>query len=167
MTLDNVRAYMFGVLTGLLLCMILPRSAHAEPGDVWAVATIASKHFGGDSNRDYNERNFGLGGEVELTERWRAAAGFMKNSNDIDSTYLLGAYCAAQWYSGPWRTCLNVAGGAVSGYDVDLLWVVFPVISVEWNRSLGLNLSYFRTQESKANVIGLQIKTTGRWEPLK
>lgn len=150
-------------LAALILGYCTP--ARADAGDTWGVVTCCSKHTKGEHNE--GAKNWGLGAEHELTDRLRLAAGWFRNSNRIDSTYLLAAHCTVMWRYDWGRACVGPAGGMISGYAIDLQPVVFPVLGVEINRSIGFNTSVFKEFKSDTWVMGLQLKTTGRWEPMK
>src|SRR5687768_1703889 len=60
-------------------------------GETWISGSFWSYHF--DRTDEKNERNLGIGVEHSITERTRIAAGIYKNSNDIDSGYLVGVHC--------------------------------------------------------------------------
>lgn len=135
-------------------------SAIGEERCNWASATIGSKHFGGEPGKDYNERNWGLGGEhclgTVLGIPVRGAAGFFRNSKRIDSFYWGGS--ATFFRAGPVHA--GIAAMLVSGYEIDPIKAVFPVLAIEGER-IGVNLSYFPKTSDNVAAVGLQLKW--RW----
>ncbi len=97
--------------------------AHAQaqtqtPPQTYLTVTLASYHFNRD--RQYNERNFGLGIERRLSDDWSVSTGFYKNSFYRDSLYALASYTSARLAG--WR--LGVVFGGVTGYNDGLCpWV--------------------------------------------
>lgn len=140
-----------------LLWVAASIEARAEQPCAWAVATIGSKHINGNPDKNYNEVNTGLGGEhcigTVFGYEIRGAAGFFRNSNRIDSFYFGGS--ATLLEHGPVK--LGVALLRVSGYDIDPLTALFPVLSVE-GRQAGINLSWFPKTGSTASAFGMQAK---------
>lgn len=126
----------------------------------WIAATVASKHFGEKPGKHYNEANWGLGEEnclgTVLGMELRGVAGVYRNSNRIDSLYVGGS--AALLRAGPFSA--GVAALLVSGYEVEPIKAVFPVMAVEGAR-LGLNVSYFPPAGKNVAAIGFQVKW--RW----
>lgn len=124
----------------------------------WAVATVASKHIGSD--KDYNEENWGLGAEHCVGKLFglevRGASGFFRNSNRIDSFYFGGS--ATLLELGPVKA--GIAVMTVSGYQIDMVPVAFPVVAIE-GESFGVNLSWFPKFGENASAIGMQVKW--RW----
>lgn len=163
------------IMWALAICIILVgmafyKKSQADEGDTWAVATCCAKHMNAPEGKNYNERNWGVGFEHELTPRWRLAAGTFRTSERIDGMYVFAHNCTLQWRPDMWRTrvCLGFALGPVAGYDIDHIWAALPVLTVEVNRFAGVNLTYVPAGKTgDSDVVGMQIKTTGRWEPLK
>lgn len=120
-------------------------------GETWIVATVASYHYNAD--KDYEQQNYGLGTEHVLSENWRFASGFYRNSNRIDSTYAFLAWTPLRY--GMLR--LGLAGGLVSGYEKEPLKVAFPVLAIE-GKHLGANITLVPQTKSNAGAIGLQLK---------
>jgi hypothetical protein len=123
----------------------------------WVSATLASKHLGASSSKHYNERNYGLGGEnclgTVLGVPLRGAAGFFRNSNRIDSLYVGGSATLVK--VGP--ASAGFAAMLVSGYEVEPVKAVFPVVAIEGEK-LGANFSYFPRTKSNGAALGMQLK---------
>lgn len=130
--------------------------AFAEPC-AWVAVTVASKHIGAKPGANYNESNLGLGSEHCIGSAFgtelRGVAGFFRNSNRVDSFYFGGS--ATLLEIGPAR--VGVALVQVSGYQIDPIPAVFPVVAFEGNR-LGANVSYFPKTGSTVSAVGLQLK---------
>jgi hypothetical protein len=123
----------------------------------WIVGTVASKHFGEKPGKSYNEKNYGLGGEHCLGDvlgmELRGVAGFYRNSYRIDSLYVGGS--ATLLRAGPFGA--GLAAALVSGYQVEPIPAVFPVLALE-GQTFGANLSYFPGTKTNTAALGLQIK---------
>lgn len=154
---------MKGIVVLLLVIAGIWIEARAEPC-AWAVLTVGSKHINEAPGKDYNERNWGAGGEhcigTVLGYEIRGAAGFFRNSNRIDSFYWGGSVTLLEY--GPAK--FGVALMRVSGYDIDPITAPFPVLAIEPAQpgiTPGINLSYFPKSRSTSTAIGLQAKW--RW----
>lgn len=138
----------------LLAMLLLAGAAHAGgwTDNTWVVATVRSYH----SERDgYNERNYGLGIEHELTERTRFVAGQYRNSLFRNSIYSGLTYCAVPFAYG----CAAVMTGFVSGYSKDervFYPAVLPILAIE-RGGYGGNLMVLKTHDA-GWVLGLQLK---------
>ncbi len=89
----------------------------------------------------YNERNPGLGAEVQL-DRHRFAAGQYKNSISQRSSYVTYGYVPWQIERGALRLSLGGAAGVVDGYRANhgrFVPVLGPVLSVDWG-PVGVNV---------------------------
>ncbi len=144
---------------GALVAAAVLIEAHAEPC-AWAVMTVASKHIGAAPGSNYNEQNWGLGAEhcvaTVLGVELRGAAGFFRNSKRIDSFYFGGS--ATLFELGPVKAGIAVL--QVSGYDIDPVTGVLPVLAIE-GRRLGANVSYLPPHGKNVGAVGLQLKF--RW----
>lgn len=141
-----------------MLAAALLVEARAEDRCTWLAVTVASKHLSASkSGKDYNEANWGAGGEnclgTFLGMPIRGAAGFFRNSNRIDSLYVGGSATLVEL--GPVK--LGVALMLVSGYEVEPVKAPFPVVAIE-GRKLGANLSFFPKTKDNGAAIGAQIK---------
>ena len=137
------------ILTVFAWLMLSPYESRA---DTWLVATLASYHT--DRDVDHCERNPGLGVEVDVAPRWRAAGGFYLNS-----------YCKQTVYTGAVRNLANdgkwhfgVLLGGVTGYDAGITPVIMPVFSYEEKR-WGVNIGVMPALDAKIiGIVGLQLK---------
>jgi hypothetical protein len=132
--------------------------ARADDRCNWVAATFASKHLSeSKSGKDYNERNYGLGGENCLGTLAgvpvRGVAGFFRNSNRIDSLYV--GFSATLVKFGP--VSAGIAAVLVSGYEVEPLKAPFPVVAIEGEK-LGANISFFPKSRDTGAALGFQIK---------
>jgi hypothetical protein len=100
----------------------------------WATATVRSYHM---ERKGYEEQNYGLGVETEVTQRLRLALGFYRNSERRDSVYGAVVYCPVSVRFGNWRGC--GMAGAVSGYNDTVAPLAGAVLSYE-GREWGANL---------------------------
>ena len=91
--------------------LTIPLLAMVVQAKDYAVATVTSFHF--DRNKDYNEKNLGLGIERRFSETWSASTGYFRNSFNRDTVYVFAGYTPIEVYG--WR--VGMVGGAVSGYD--------------------------------------------------
>lgn len=144
-----------------MLAAALLVEARADDRCTWIAATVASKHLSASkSGKDYNERNYGLGGEnclgTFLGMPIRGAAGFFRNSNRIDSLYVGGSATLVELGA----VKLGVALMLVSGYEVEPVKAPFPVMAVE-GRKFGANLSFFPKTKDNGAALGFQVKY--RW----
>lgn len=127
----------------------------------WVAATVASKHLSDSrSGKDYNENNWGVGGENCMGDLLgvpvRGVAGVFRNSNRTDSLYV--GFSATLLQVGP--VGAGFAAVLVSGYEVEPTKAPFPVVTIEGEK-LGANFSYFPRTEKNVAAIGMQIKW--RW----
>lgn len=132
--------------------------ARADDRCTWIAATVASKHLSeSKSGKDYNERNYGLGGENCLGTfagvPVRGVAGFFRNSNRIDSLYV--GFSGTLFQVGPVK--VGLAAVLVSGYEVEPLKAPFPVFAIEGEK-LGANMSFFPKSRDTGAALGFQIK---------
>jgi hypothetical protein len=135
--------------------------ARADDRCTWVAATLASKHLSeSKSGKDYNERNYGLGGEnclgTVLGFPVRGVAGFFRNSNRIDSLYV--GFSTTFLQVGP--VSAGLATVLVSGYEIEPIKAPFPVVAIEGDR-LGANVSYFPRTNKNVAALGFQVKF--RW----
>ena len=142
----------------LLLCLI----SYSALAEQWAVITVASYHYSGDS--DYEQENWGVGIEHSLTGSLRVAGGYYRNSNRRDSLYFGLAWAPLQYKVSEGKLRVGLAALLVSGYetvkDPELVKAVFPVVSWEGQR-FGINIPIIPSTKDNAGAIGLQIKW--RW----
>ena len=130
-------------LLAVLLLTSLPAWA-----ETWISAPIASYHLKRDS--DKNERNVGLGVEHSISERSRIAGGLYRNSNNIDSGYLVGVWCSYR----STRWCAGGLAGLVTGYERHAIVMGGAVLAYE-RKSWGANLLVF---PKDGGVFGVQLK---------
>lgn len=123
-------------------------------GQTYAVASVASYHF--DRSKKRNEENWGLGFEHGVTADTRLVAGFYRNSNYLDSTYVGAAWLPLR--AGNWR--FGAFGGAFTGYDIDIKWGLLPIAAYEHPNGWGANFTLAPTvgSEKTSYVAGLQLK---------
>jgi hypothetical protein len=151
---SNVIAAVAGLLLlSFLLGRCEARAEETKP-QTWGVATIASYH----ANREvkHNERNWGLGLEHDLNDKWRFAAGGYRNSYWRDSVYVGALWLPAQ--SGNYK--FGVLLGAVTGYDHvvgPFAPTVLPTLMYE-GKQWGANLGVMPSPARGVGVLGLQLK---------
>lgn len=136
-----------------IMAVVLSMCGTPAPAQTYVTASVASYHL--DRSTHHNERNWGLGFEQGVYKDVRFAAGFYRNSNYLDSTYIGIAWTPLHW--GDFRA--GVFGGEFTGYAIDAKWGVLPVVSYERGR-WGANLTLAPTQgtEKQSGVFGLQLK---------
>ena len=88
--------------------LVVSCQAHAE---TWISTSILSYHV--DRTDKHNEQNFGIGVKHFVSERTLIAAGVYRNSNEIDSGYLVGGRC---FYRST-HVCGGGIVGLVTGYE--------------------------------------------------
>lgn len=93
-----------------LLALLLLASLPAW-GETWLSTSLFSYHF--DREGKQNEKNVGVGIKHLVDERNLIAAGLYRNSNDIDSGYLVGGRC---FYRSTY-VCGGALLGLVTGYE--------------------------------------------------
>lgn len=111
---------------GMLIGFVCYKPVRAD--EIWAVGTVRSYHI--DRTHNYNERNWGVGMEVD---RW--ITGEYKNSFGHTSAYL--GYHYLPYQTGNWH--LGLSGVLVTGYNNSLLFAVTPSILYE-TQTFGVNL---------------------------
>jgi len=139
------------ILLALFFC------APAIAGDVWLQVPLASYHFDrtNDEGEKYNQRNFGIGLEYAVSEKFRLQAGMYRNSLGLESGYVGASYLP--W--SPFRySRIGVSAGVVSGYDENVIPVVIPTLSIE-GKKLGANILFVpETSQTKGGGLGLILK---------
>ena len=127
------------------LLSLIGYSAHAE---TWLSSSVLSFHLDRDSGK--NERNFGVGIKHFVDERNVIAAGVYRNSNDIDSGYLVGGRC---FYRSSYA-CGGGIFGLVTGYEEHAIVMGGLVLTLH-GKKWGASLAYF---PKDSGVFGLQIE---------
>nr|ALV86790.1 hypothetical protein [uncultured bacterium P11N2] len=98
---------------------------------------MISRHF--DRNKNFREDNYGLGAEVAFSKTNLATAGYFRNSDDVDSSYI--GWVWKPWALGPTR--LGFVAAMFDGYpgvnNGGWFPAAFPVASIEY-RAVGVNL---------------------------
>lgn len=142
-------ALVFAFIVGFLGYEVF-KQAHAQ---TYVTASVASYHL--DRSKTHNEQNWGLGFEHEVYKDTRLAAGFYRNSNYIDSTYVGVAWTPLTL--GDFK--FGGFGGIFTGYAIDMKPGILPVATYE-RGSWGANLTYAPTTGGKntSGVFGLQLK---------
>lgn len=130
----------------LALAVLMAASASVCASD-WITASVASYHF---KRHGQNERNPGLGVELQVDERWRVMGGAYDNSASRLTAYAGGLYSLTS--VGPVR--VGVMGGLFTGYGPAPVPVVGPVLSIE-GRAAGANVVVI---PGAGGVIGFQLK---------
>src|SRR3990167_5006422 len=106
-----VRLTFFDVLRAALAILLViiavrmcttPAPAYA---DDYIAITTTSYHF--NREKDYNEKNFGIGAERSYAADWRGHAGAYRNSLDRATIYALASYTPSRL--GKWQ--VGGAGG--------------------------------------------------------
>lgn len=137
------RIFIFG------MCMLLATTSQAADdtsppygqtghAQVWINAGMLSRHF--DRSTGYRENNYGFGAEVAISPVNSIAAGYFKNSDNLQSNYV--AWMWKPWSLGPVK--FGLVAGAFDGYQRvnhgRPFPAVFPLASLEY-RSVGLNMT--------------------------
>ena len=139
--------YLTLILCVIVLMVILDTHAKA---DTWVVGSVTSYHF---DSAGHNQRNYGIGVEQVLNERWSLMAGEYRNSN-----YRTSVYAGVAWR--PLRAGdfhFGFAGGAISGYLKHPVPMVVPTASWE-HEQFGANVFFAPHVKDAPGVIGLQVK---------
>jgi hypothetical protein len=116
-----------------LLGMVAMVAIQGKTAD-WLTSTVRSYHM---ERKGYEEQNYGLGIETDLSQRTRLALGFYRNSERRDSVYGAVVYCPVSVRWGNWRGC-GMAGG-VTGYSDAVAPLAGFVLSYE-GREWGVNV---------------------------
>jgi hypothetical protein len=120
----------------------------------WMTATVRSYHM---ERKGYEEQNYGLGIETDLSQRTRLALGFYRNSERRDSLYGAVVYCPVSVRWGNWRGC-GMAGG-VTGYNDTVAPLAGAVLSYE-GKVWGANLLILPNKRGDftEGVLAFQVK---------
>ena len=116
-----------------LLGMVAAVAMQGKAAD-WLTSTVRSYHM---ERKGYEEQNYGLGVETEVTQRLRLALGVYRNSERRDSLYGAAVYCPVSVRFGNWRGC--GMAGLVSGYNDTVAPLAGLVLSWE-GKDWGTNL---------------------------
>lgn len=125
-------------------------------GEVWINAGSVSWHP--DRDAKFNERNFGLGLEYKLDERYALVGGVYRNSVHCITRYAGVAYTPIQF--GPVR--LGALAGLADGYpemrDGRVAPVFAPVMTIEGKR-VGINFMFVPPVSSNVSTaFAMQLK---------
>ena len=136
-----------------LLGMVAAVAMQGKAAD-WLTSTVRSYHM---ERKGYEEQNYGLGVETEVTQRLRLALGVYRNSERRDSLYGAAVYCPVSVRWGNWRGC-GLAGG-VSGYNDTVAPLAGLVLSYE-GKEWGANLRILPNKRGDftEGVMAFQIK---------
>jgi hypothetical protein len=116
-----------------LLGMVAMVAIQGKTAD-WLTSTVRSYHM---ERKGYEEQNYGLGIETDVSEKLRLALGFYRNSERRDSVYGAFVYCPVSVRWGNWRGC-GMAGG-VTGYSDAIAPLAGFVLSWE-GKEWGVNV---------------------------
>lgn len=135
------------------LALLFPAGlALAEPGDIWAVATVGSHHF---TTEKFNQHNYGFG--FESPSRF-ARLSFIGGAYD-NSYNKASAYAGVTWTPlavGPVH--LGAIAGFLSGYASRPIPAILPTAQVERGR-FGANIYYApKVSRDDCAVLGFQLK---------
>ena len=133
MSRDFRAGLLVGVVISILAICVIGQAAKLFAAD-WLTSTVRSYHM---ERKGYEEQNYGLGVETEVTQRLRLALGFYRNSERRDSVYGAAVYCPLYLQFGNWRGCGLVGG--VSGYNDTVAPLAGAVLSYE-GKEWGANL---------------------------
>ncbi|HEV7620071.1 MAG TPA: hypothetical protein VGO51_18410 [Burkholderiaceae bacterium] len=136
-----------------------PKPAQQGP-QLWLTTGFVSHHFKRDAG--YNERNTGLGAEMQFNDDTAIAAGIYRNSVRNSSHYL--QYVWTPLSLGPLHIGASV--GAIDGYpelrNGKIALSLMPVASMNFkvfNHDAGLNFVYIPTIASRVSgALALQLK---------
>jgi hypothetical protein len=128
MFLRGFLAGMFALVVAIVAVGMLAKAFSQQ----YISTTIGSYHF--DRDKDYNERNLGLGYERH-SGQWSFLTGYYRNSYYKDTVYLMAGYQPFYLQFGNWRG--GIVGGLVTGYDSPFL--AGGVVSYN-GRRYGLNI---------------------------
>jgi hypothetical protein len=142
--------------------MLALTPAGAADGDfdphVWLNPGVFSHHFKQD--REYREKNYGLGVEVFLTPRHGLIAGSFMNSNDERSRYVGYHWRPLQLAFDRLRFSGGLVVSLIDGYsdvrDGKTFPLVVPALSAEY-RILGAHLIFVPHKEH-SSALALQLR---------
>lgn len=141
------------VCLSILALALSCERARAE--GLWLVATTQSYHA--DRKAEYNERNYGVGGEYQFNKDIAAVAGEYKNSFGNKSTYFGVLY--TPFVAGPFKA--GIMAVDISGYILDkpraFTFAAAPMVVWEGER-FGANLLFVPPLGNGTGVFGLQLK---------
>jgi hypothetical protein len=107
--------------------------------------------------KGYEEQNYGIGIETDVSQRIRLALGVYRNSERSDSAYAAAVYCPMTLRSASWRLC-GLAGG-VTGYNDSVAPLAGLVTSYE-GKEWGVNFLILPNKRGDftAGVVAMQLK---------
>ena len=129
---DALRAALIPLLLiiGATMCS-QPAPAYA---DDYIVITTTSYHF--NREKDYNEKNFGIGAERSYENDWRGHAGVYRNSFDRTTVYALASY--TPYRLGKWQ--VGGAGGLGTGYNSRPVGILVGGFAIREWKTFGVNV---------------------------
>jgi hypothetical protein len=135
----------------LAIAVIVGSCSAPAAAETWLTSTITSYHSRCPSC--YNQRNFGLGGEVGYTKHSRLVFGYYENSQYHTSVY--GGLNYSPWQWGPAR--FGATFGLVTGYEWrPIVPMIVPGVQIE-GKTAGLNIGALASKHTGL-VLGLQLK---------
>ena len=139
-----------GFLTGIafMILVIVLIGLWPAKAETWLTVPLGSYHF--DREGKHNERNFGIGVKHFVSERNVIAGGVYRNSNDIDSGYLLGGRC---FYRSTY-VCGGTLFGLVTGYERHAILIGGLAVTLH-RKTWGITVLGF---PKDGGVIGLQVE---------
>jgi hypothetical protein len=126
----------------------LPLIASAQ---IWVIANTTSHHF---SNEKFNQKNYGIGLEIDKNENLSYAAGVYINSLYKDSGYIAASYTPHKIFG----TNLGVFGGATTNYKDCNICPAGGLIAKFDFEDFGVNILYIPKTIYNPNVITFQLK---------
>ena len=137
-----------------LLGMVAAIAMQGKAAD-WLTSTVRSYHM---ERKGYEEQNYGLGIEQEVTHTLRFALGVYRNSERRDSLYGAAVWCPASW--GSWRGC-GLAGG-VTGYNETVAPLAGGVLMYE-GKKYGFNVLLLPNKKGDPTQGVLAFQAKFRW----
>jgi hypothetical protein len=131
----------FLAVLGCCAALACPAKAQESAPQIWVNGGLLSYHF--DRNKDYRERNWGLGAEVIFAPDHALTLGTFLNSENQRSHYLGYEWRPLHWQ--PWdvNVSAGVAFSLIDGYPTmnNEGWFLapMPVLAIEGKR-VGVNL---------------------------
>lgn len=140
-----------------IACGIVGLYATNARADTWITPGAVSYHLERkqDNGKRWNETNYGVGIENELSEKLAVMLGVYRNSIDRWSHYAMAQYTPIAL--GPARFGAMV--GVVDGYGRGIMPAIAPVATIE-GRRIGVNVSFVPAVErlKTAGVVAVQFK---------
>lgn len=137
-------SFLLGMITGTILAGFSPE-CKADPGDTWLTLEGVAIHEHEPKRGRYNQNNWSLGAQHEVSADWRLGGAYFKNSAYGNSVIVAAAWIPLHVETYGYKFHAGLAMGGATGYTPGVLPFVLPTVSAEY-RNFGIDALWVPTQ---------------------